>query len=201
MARVDLVEPYAIRQLREMVRDSLRSHGEEVVVFRLFHPTSDPNAERCWCYDEVYKDVETKDCPDCVGTGFQGGVKDVARIWAMFTASDNDEEFKKSGQYQHTKMSVQMEGQPTLMENDILARVLRWSNRHEPLEVEGFYILREIQVDSLRTGNDPARVQTNVVGQKSRTAMRLDEAHPIYKAAGRLVPSDKRVPRLDGLRR
>lgn len=201
MARLDLIEPYAIRQLRESVRDSLRSHGEEVVALRLFHAASDPNAIRCRCYDDVYKGIEKKDCPDCLGTGFQGGVKDTFRMWAMFTTSSNNEEIRPRGQFLPTQMDVQMEGQPTLVENDILARVSRWSRKHEPLEISGFYVLDEVAIDSLRTGNDPAQIQTNIVGQRSRRANRLDESHPVYDQAARLLAPDLPVPRIDGQRR
>ena len=36
MARLDLIEPYAVRFARQSIRDSLSSHGEEVVLMHAY---------------------------------------------------------------------------------------------------------------------------------------------------------------------
>ena len=71
MARLDLTEPYAIRQARESIRDSLRSHGEECVLLHMHHVNEAQDVvPRCPdCYDDVYKQGERYDCSRCFAPG------------------------------------------------------------------------------------------------------------------------------------
>lgn len=140
MVRVDLTEPYAIRQAREAVRDSLRSHGEECVLLHMYHVNEVQDVvPRCpACYDDVYKQGERYDCPRCYGTTFDGGVARVHRAWALFTDAQDVETFGKRGLWHPIASSVQTEPFPDLWQRDYVVRVARWSPpRPHPASARG----------------------------------------------------------------
>lgn len=200
--RVDLIEPYAVRDMRRRVKESMQAHGEEVVLFPLYHASVDRQAPRCpVCYDDIYSSSGDSQCPACYGTGFDGGYKEKFRSWAMLGTDDVEESIKRHGEYSPTTGSVNFEGLPELMENDVFARVKSWSKDHRPLDVEGIYRIDRVQVDSLRTGNVFAQLPSNSVGQRS-TYSRLDDTSPFYKMLtdGTLDPQIS-VPRYDGMPR
>ena len=199
MARVDLVEPYAVRDMRKRVKESMQAHGEEIILFTLYHSTLDRNAPRCpVCYDDIYSSSGDANCPACYGTGYENGYKAKFRSWAMLGVAEVGEDIKRRGEYMSTTGQVSLEGLPLVAENDIFARVRSWSQDHRPLEVEGLYRLDAVQVDSLRTGNVFGQLPSNSVGQRSRYS-RLDDASPFYKMLrdGILDPQVP-VPRYDG---
>jgi hypothetical protein len=180
MGRVDNVEPWAINQLRRNVRESLQSHGEEVIGLRMFHAgIAGDDVPRCHCFDDVYKQSSEYKCPDCYGTTYQGGVRQVLRLWAMFTDSDWDERKDKRGQYLPEQKQVQIEGDLQLIQNDYLIRVKKWSKDHRPLELGSRYVLGRTSHDSLRTGNQYGQTDADLVGHKSPVSA-LDPSHPIY---------------------
>ena len=181
MARVDLVEPYAVRDMRKRVKESMQAHGEEVILFQLYHASVDRQAPRCpVCYDDIYSSSGQAHCPECYGTGFEGGYKSKHRSWAMLGVADVDEQIKRHGEYTPTNGSVNFEGLPILTENDIFARVKSWSQDHRPLEVEGIYRIDVVKADSLRTGNVFGQLPSNSVGQRSNY-IRLDNESPFYQ--------------------
>jgi len=202
MARVDLVEPFAIRSARKCVRESLMAHGEEVIALKMYHPFPDEGVQpRCPnCYDDVYKAGEKFDCTVCYGTTFQGGVKELSRMWAMFTNNTDDEQINKRGVWQSTNRQVQMEANPGLWENDYLIRVRRWSQDHKPLDFADAYVLGGVTEETLRTGNQFVQDNNDRVGQRTK-ADGLTPDHVIYKVIGRLVSPDFPVLRTDGLSR
>ena len=202
MARIDLSEPWIIRDMRRRVKESMQAHGEEVVLFRLYHASIDRNAPRCpACYDDIYSSSGDSQCPACYGTGFEGGYKSKHRSWAMLGVADVDEQIKRHGEYTPTNGSVNFEGLPLLTENDIFARVKSWSQDHRPLEVEGIYRIDVVKVESLRTGNVFGQLPSNSVGQRSNY-IRLDDESPFYKMLtdGTLDPQVS-IPRYDGMQR
>jgi len=156
MPRIDLPEDYAVALLRQSVRDSLMSHGEEVIILSLYHVSSDEGTQpRCpVCYDDVYAQSENQQCTKCWGTTFDGGVRVAARCWALFTDQESQEEsLGKHGVYGPDQRQVQVEYPPELRERDFIIRVRRWASDHTPLEIQGFYILGKPDPTSLRTGN------------------------------------------------
>ena len=199
MARVDLVEPYAVRDMRKRVKESMQAHGEEIILFQLYHASVDRKASRCpVCYDDIYSSSGDANCPACYGTGFENGYKSKFRSWAMLGVADVGEDVKKRGEYMSTTGQVSMEGLPLQAENDIFVRVRSWSQDHRPLEIEGIYRIDTVKVDSLRTGNVFAQMPSNSVGQKSNYS-RLDETSSFYEMItdGTLDPHLP-VPRFDG---
>lgn len=181
MARIDLVEPYAVRDMRKRVKESMQAHGEEIILFQLYHASADRKASRCpVCYDDIYSSSGDANCPACYGTGFEGGYKEKVRSWAMLGVTDMGEDIKKRGEYISTVGTVSFEGLPILLENDIFVRVKSWSQDHRPLEIEGIYRIDNLTVDSLRTGNVFGQLPSNSVGQRSRYS-RLDDTSAFYQ--------------------
>lgn len=181
MSRVDLIEPYAVRDMRRRVKESMQAHGEEIILFQLYHASVDRKATRCpVCYDDIYSSAGQAHCPECYGTGFEGGYKSKHRSWAMLGSKDVTEDIKKRGEYSPSSGQVNFEGLPQLRENDIFVRVQSWSQDHRPLEVEGIYRIDSIKVDSLRTGNVFGQLPSNSVGQRSNYS-RLDDESPFYQ--------------------
>lgn len=197
MPRRDLPEDYAVRQLRQSVRDSLSAHGEEVIILALYRPSADQDTQpRCpVCFNDVYNQPEDQECTQCWGTTFSGGVKIAARIWALFTdMGQNEEKLGKHGVYSPDNRSVQLEYPPLVSERDILIRVRRWDVEHRPLEVEGFYYLGKSDPTSLRTGNRFGQYGWDLVGQRAPVSRLDDSSHVItkYPVIGRVFD------RLDG---
>lgn len=202
MSRVDLVEPWIIRDMRRRVKESMQAHGEEIILFQLYHASVDRKANRCpVCYDDIYSSAGQAHCPECYGTGFEGGYKSKHRSWAMLGVDDVDEQIKKHGEYAPITGSVSFEGLPILSENDIFVRVRSWSQDHRPLEVEGVYRIDVVRVDSLRTGNVFGQLPSNSVGQRSNYS-RLDDESPFYQMLTDGTLSDQLpVLRYDGMDR
>lgn len=202
MARIDLTEPYAIRTARKQVQESLQAHGEEVIGLRMFHANLDKGAERCPnCYDDVYKQAETKDCSVCYGTTFKGGVKQLFRMWAMFDDSPNVEREEKRGIWQSGDRAAQFEAHPYLHENDFFIRVPRWSHDHRPLQFGDAFAIGPVTVMSLRTGNQFPQTDQDRIGQKTQVLRMLPPEHIIHKVQGRLISDMFTVPRIDGMKR
>lgn len=197
MARVDLLEPYAVRQLRNSVKESLQSHGEECILLAMYHVVSDAEtAERCFCFDEVYKQSDRFGCEDCYGTTFLGGVKSAARAWGMFGSSENVEDVTKQGVWTPTRRDFQTEFQPSLMEHDFVVRVEEWDRQHRPVSISGIYIADSVRPMSLRTGGATDQMRRSVTAQ-STTLSLLQDTHPIYD----YPVVGKVFRRLDGLAR
>lgn len=188
--------------MRKQVKESMQAHGEEVILFRLYHASVDREAPRCpYCYDDIYSNSGKAHCPECYGTGFEGGYKEKFRSWAMIGTGDMNEDIKRHGEYMPTTGTVNLEGLPELVENDIFVRVRSWSQDHRPLEVEGIYRVDVVRVDSLRTGNVFGQLPSNSVGQRSNYS-RLEDGSPFYQMLkdGTLDPQIP-VPRYDGMQR
>lgn len=202
MARIDLSEPYAVRQMRRQVKESMQAHGEEVILFSLYHASIDRKALRCpVCYDDIYSNSGNAQCPECYGTGFEGGYKSKFRSWAMLGVADVNEDIKRRGEYASTTGSVNFEGLPELIENDIFVRVQSWSQDHRPLIIEGIYRIDQVKVDSLRTGNVFAQLPSSSVGQRSNYS-RLEDESPFYQMlTDGTLDSQLTVPRYDGMQR
>ena len=196
MPRIDLTEPYAIRQARESVRDSLRSHGEECVLLHMHHANEAQDVvPRCVdCFDDVYKQGDKYDCPRCLGTTFDGGVAQAFRAWAIFTDAQDVETFGKRGLWHPIAATVQTEHLPDLWQRDYIVRVAKWTDDHRVEEIDGIYVLKAVTNESLRTGGS-VKGQTvyDTIGQRADLSM-VAENMPIY-----LYPlKGQRFNRFDG---
>lgn len=185
--------------MRKQVKESMQAHGEEIILFTLYHAAQDRKAPRCpVCYDDIYSASGDANCPACYGTGFEGGYKSKLRSWAMLGVTDMSEDIKKRGEYTSSTGSVNFEGLPNLIENDIFVRVRSWSQDHRPLDIEGIYRIDQVKVDSLRTGNVFSQLPSSSVGQRSNYS-RLDDDSPFYQMLRDGTLSDQLpVPRYDG---
>lgn len=180
--RIDLPENYAVHQARQAVKNSLQSHGEEVVLLSCYHVNSDYDDQpRCpECFDDLYQAGEKNDCPTCYGTTFQGGIKNAYRAWALFTDAADQEDHTKHGVWHPIKRNVHTEHLPDIMEHDFIIRVTSWSTDYRPVGVEGIYVCDVVTNESLRTGNRPGQITMDAVGQRADVE-RLSEQMPIYR--------------------
>lgn len=171
MARIDLPEPYAIRLARQSVRDSMMSHGEECVLFHMYHVNevkdSGLTVDRCTCFNDIYKQSTNFNCPDCYGTTYAGGVKDVWRGWGVFVDANDEETFGKRGMWHPVASSVHTEWQPDLWQRDFVARIAQWSLDHRVLEVDAIYVFKSVSNDSVRTGNMIGQTSFDTVAQRA----------------------------------
>lgn len=192
MPVIKLPEPYAIRQARESVRDSLRSHGEECVLLHMYHVNEVQDKQpRCsWCFDEVYKQGDKYDCDRCLGTTFEGGVAQAFRAWAVFTDAQDVETFGKRGLWHPIASSVQTEPFPDLWQRDYVVRVAQWTQDHRVAEVDGIYVLKAVTNESLRTGSMNAQTAYDTIGQRADLSMVADTM-PIYKYPVKGVKFDR----------
>lgn len=184
MPRIDLVEPYAIRMARQSIRDSLMSHGEECVLFHMYHVNEvdkDITVARCpVCYDDIYKQGEQFDCPNCYGTTFDGGVMQAWRAWAIFTDANDEETFGKRGFWHPVASSVHTEWQPDLWQRDYVARVAKWSPDHRVMNLDAIYVFKAVNNDSVRTGNRIGQTDFDTVAQRADLQL-ISADMPIYK--------------------
>ena len=181
MTRIELTEPYSIRQARESVRDSLRSHGEECVLLHMHHANEAQDVvPRCpACYDDIYKQGDRYDCSRCYGTTFDGGVAQAFRAWAIFTDAVDVETFGKRGFWHPIASSIQTEHLPDLWQRDYVIRVNRWTADHRVAEVDGIYVLKQVTNESLRTGAMRAQTVYDTIAQRAELSM-IAENMPIH---------------------
>lgn len=197
MAVVALEEPYAVWQLRQSVKESLQSHGEESILVHTFHAVADQGTQpRCHCFDDIYQQTDNYDCPDCFNTTFRGGIKEFGRVWGMFTDIDHAEQVTSRGVWTPARRTMQTEHAPVMMQRDYVVRVSQWGDDYRPAQIEGVYVVDRVTVRSLRTGGKHGQVRNDIVAQEFATTL-LQDTHPIYQWAR----ADRVVPRLDGGRR
>lgn len=182
MARLDLTEPYAVRFAREAILDSFRSHGEECVLLHTYHIDEDENTQpRCpECFDAVYEQGDKFDCPTCLGTTFQGGIKAAYRAWGLFTDASDAETVGRRGVWHPVARSLQTEHEPDLWQRDYVVRVARWDAGYRVAEVEGVYALKQVSNETLRTGGRHGQTRFDAVGQRADLT-RIAETMPVYR--------------------
>lgn len=174
------------------------AHGEEVVALKMYHAIPDEGVQpRCINFDDVYSANEHWDCDLCYGSGFENGIKQLGRVWAMFTTDALGESQTKQGQYQPFSHQVTTEPVPMLIENDYILRISRWSSDHRPLGVHAAYDLKVMTPESVRTGNQLGQDGNDYVALKGK-ATELPRTHPIYKVYGNQISEMFPVPRTDG---
>lgn len=181
MARIDLVEPYAVRLARQSIRDSLMSHGEECILFHMYHVNDVPSTqERCpACFDDIYKGDESFNCTRCYGTSYDGGVAQVFRAWGIFTDSLDTEDQGRTGFWHPQNRSLQTEHMPDLWQRDYVVRVEEWTLDHRPVSIEGIYVMKDVSNESLRTGNRAGQTSVDNIAQECEI-QRIAEEMPIY---------------------
>lgn len=155
--------------------------GEQVIILNMYRVGRDEGvAPRCPnCYDDVYKDSDTSQCPVCFGTTFQGGVKQMSRAWAIPGDADNTQEFKPRGAWESDTRSVQVERYPDLFEHDYLIRVFDWGPNWVPRTLGPRYRFSgAVHEVSLRTGARYNQTFLDRIAQTSNLAL-VDRQSPI----------------------
>lgn len=182
MAIVDLPEPYAIRFVRQGVRDSLMKHGEECILLHLYHvPEVQDKHPRCpLCFDDIYSQGEKYDCPSCYGTTFEGGIASAYRAWGIFGDAADQETFGKRGIWHPVARTLQTEPFPDMWKRDFVVRVTSWTVDHRPTGVEGIYVFDEVSNETLRTGNHFGHNELHAIGQRA-DLQKVSDDMPIYK--------------------
>lgn len=180
--RNDLVEPWAIRNLRKNVRESMQSHGEQVILLHVYRANHDQGAvPRCpACYNDAYRASDNPACTVCYGTSFAGGVQSVLRCWAMFTTTDDNEKRTKKGESITDVRQVQLEPGLEVAQHDYVVRVKKWSPDNRPLELAGRYKLGSVSDEALRTGAQFGQDDADRVGQKASVSL-MQAKHVIYE--------------------
>ena len=183
MADIKLVEQYSVNLLRECNRNAMQWFGEEAILLQAFHP-GDADAVACNCRDDIYNQAPAN-CPDCYGTTFQGGIRQAARVWTLFSDTRKPEQYAERGTWQLDSRELQTEALPMVVEHDFVVRVSSWGDNHTVNEVYGYYAVQAVTRDSLRTGNRFGQQLADVVGQRV-TVTELSPTMPIcsYPIAG-----------------
>jgi hypothetical protein len=178
---INLVENYAVTQARQAVKDSLQAHGEACIVLQMYHTFSDSDEKPpCpYCTDDIYTG-SGEPCTICWGTGLQDGIKQAIKVWALFTDNVEGEAFGKRGVWLADDREFQTEALPFLTEHDYVIRVRQWYPNHTPMEIEGFYGIKQMTRDSLRTGTRFGQSVVDIVGQRAQIS-RLSEATTIAR--------------------
>lgn len=165
---IKLVENYAVAQARQAVKDSLQAHGEACILLSMYHRFSDSDMPHCpYCTDDVYTG-SGEVCTICWGTTIQGGVKQASKVWGLFTDNVEGEVYGKRGVWQADNREFQTEAYPQLMQHDYVIRIRKWNANGTPAEIEGFYAIKEVTKDSLRTGTRSGQTDNDIIGQKAQ---------------------------------
>jgi hypothetical protein len=178
---IKLVENYAVSMARHDVRDSLQMHGERCIVLAMYHNYADKeDFPACpYCTDDVYTG-SGKLCTVCFGTSIQGGVKQAALVWGMFTDDVKDEKASSRGLWKTDEREFHTQHTPLLVEHDYVVRVRRWNDDYTPAEIEGYYGIRAVTQNSLRTGDRFGQTTADIVGQRAQIS-RVSDAVDIAK--------------------
>lgn len=199
MAVIRTPQPYTSSWVANSTREALMTVGEELILLHTYHVHDDlDTVPRCQCYNIIYEQSSTWDCPHCYGTTFLGGIKNMWRVWGVFSDHPIDETYSKQGMWTADDRSVQIEAEPTIMRHDFLIRVTQWDNLHEPVSYGDRYVIGEINQLSLRTGNQYGQQNdhSDSYGQKANLH-RLPPNHPIQQYT---VPSGQ-LARIDSFPR
>lgn len=167
---IKLVENYAVAQARQAVKDSLQAHGEACILLSMYHRFTDSDMPLCpYCTDDVYTG-SGEICTICWGTTIQGGVKQASKVWGLFTDNVEGEQYRKHGIWQADQREFQTEASPQLMQHDYVIRIRKWNANGTPAEIEGFYAIKEVTKDSMRTGTRYGQSDNDIIGQKAQVS-------------------------------
>lgn len=189
-------ESYGVNFAYANCKQTMQALGEEILLFRMYHVNDDAETQpRCGvCYDDVYKADEDPNCPYCYGTTFQGGIKEVWRVWAIVDDETQDEKISKTGIWQNETHQVQTEPYPPLNENDYIRRIRAWdTNRQAPLELGNYFKIGPVDPVSVRTGNRYGQSDFDRIAQKFQASL-LPKTHVIYNYD---VRTEVNFPRYD----
>ncbi len=193
-------QQFAVNFAYNNVKHVMQTMGEEVIALKMYHVNDDEETQpRCGiCYDDVYQNNNSATCAYCYGTTFQGGVKEVWRIWAVFSDQTEDVKKDKTGYWQNENHNLQMEGYPALQMDDYVIRVKAWDSfKQAPLELGKYYRLGAVRPISVRTGIRFGGTNWDRVGQKTE-AFVLPKTEIIYQYD---VKTEVTFPRYDGAQR
>jgi hypothetical protein len=190
---------YAVNQVYANIKNAMQLLGEECLLLRMIHVNDAGDQPRCsTCYNDVYKQIEDPNCLNCYGTTFEGGIREVWRVWAIFDDQTQDEKKAKDGVWGNEDHEVQTEPFPELQQNDYAIRVKQWDSiKQAPLELGLRYRLGPVSPVSVRTGSRFSMTNSDRVAQKFHAIM-LPISNVIYSYN---IALEVQFPRYDNQRR
>lgn len=199
MSVIRVPQPYTNTFAANNVRDALATLGEETIVLSTYHLRDDLKTQpRCRNFNDIYDQEDHWNCIRCFGTTFEGGIKSVARAWALFTDHPLDEKYTRTGEWTSDDRSMQLENEPKILRHDFIVRVQQWDNYHSPTIWGDRYIVDIVDEMTLRTGNRYGQNHAvDCYGQQAKIH-RLPVTHPIFNY---IINLNIPVSRLDGLPR
>lgn len=193
-------EPYAVNAAYSKVVDAARMIGEECIALNMFRVgVDDETSPRCVCFNDVYENIQQRECPSCFGTSFVGGVKEAWRVWAIINDNRDQEDMRRQGGiYLESHNTVQIEPWPALYEQDYLVRVSQWDvNRNAPLQLADRFVIENSQNVSIRSGGLYGGSNSSQIAQVLNVK-KLPRNHLIYRYN---IMTSVQFPRTDGLQR
>jgi hypothetical protein len=178
------------------IKESYQAVGEQIIILHMFHPSVDRGTQPdCVCFNDIYGQEQSVDCPYCYGTTLAGGIKEAWRSWAIVNDDDENEKKSQYGVWQNEGHSVQLEPFPDMMQNDYIVRVEQWDSTQQiPLIIGRRYLVSSMQDITLRTGNRFGGSERGRIAQKANISI-LPKEHIIY---GYDIRTDVAFPRYDG---
>jgi hypothetical protein len=156
----------------------------------MYHVNEVPRDQpRCpVCYDDLYKGSDSSRCTRCYGTTYDGGVAQFARAWAVFTDAQDQEDQDRRGLWHPRPRRIHTEWYPDLWQRDYIIRVPHWSPEHRVMEIDGIYTVKEINNESIRTGNAFGQTSVDALSQRGEID-RVGDQMPIYQfpAVGKII--------------
>lgn len=193
-------EDWSVNAAYANVKQTYQTLGEEFIALRMYHVNTDEGVQpRCThCYDDIYNQNDNSLCEFCYGTTFEGGVKEVWRIWGVFADQDQDEEKLKTGVWQNEDHQAQFEPHPDLNQNDYVRRVKKWdSSKQKPTELGAYFRLGVVAPVTIRTGARYGQTDEDRIAQKAKVFL-MPKSEVIYKYN---IMTDVIFPRYDNQQR
>lgn len=114
---------------RMSVRDGMKWGGTLLACRRSYHQQDIESGRvahcpKCW--DEVLKQVRNSRCPECFGTGYEGGYMPVETIWGLILENEQQDDLTETaGLAQSQNMTVKLPCEPIFRDGDMFAEVRR----------------------------------------------------------------------------
>lgn len=148
---------------------SLLNAGASVEVLQIRQGSGGANVQDR--VSNAYKQSGDSWCTSCFGVGFEGGFEPIVYV-TMAIIGDQQAEttYSKSGAIQKTDPKASFSFEPPVQEFDLVARVYEWdADGVTPLRVAGRYMVREVEVVTVRTGPGSPDDSIAVLPENMRT--------------------------------
>ena len=110
--------------------DALEWMGERCLWLGLYNPQNASQQAHCsYCWNEAYGESDTSlgVCPHCLGTGYEGGVREAVWLPCLFNRMEPQVDMQqKRGTLETMKTTVSLPSCVSPMRNDIVVRCNGW---------------------------------------------------------------------------